>query len=148
MRTGADLLLTLLMGGWLYGLTAGRVLKFAGVGAKAGGCPGAGAVERSEVVLALDGFDLTDAVITADALHTQHDHAIHLHERRAHYLAVVKRNHPGLHERVRRLPWRDIRLDHIERTRAHHRDEIRRLKTAAFAHIDCPHARQALQVVR
>lgn len=96
----------------------------------------------------LDGIDLTGAVITADALHTQHDHAAYLHQREAHYLAVVKRNHPGLHERVRRLPWRDIRLDHIERTRAHHRDEIRRLKTAAFAHLDHPHARQALQVVR
>lgn len=96
----------------------------------------------------LDGIDLTGAVITADALHTQHDHATYLHERGAHYLAVVKRNHPGLHERVRGLPWRDIRLDHIEHTRAHHRDEIRRLKTAAFAHIDYPHARQALQVVR
>ncbi|ODA69189.1 Transposase DDE domain protein [Streptomyces sp. AVP053U2] len=96
----------------------------------------------------LAGIDLTDAVITADALHTQHDHAVYLHERGAHYLAVVKRNHPGLHEQVRRLPWRDIRLDHIERTRAHHREEIRRLKTAAFAHLDHPHARQALQVVR
>nr|WP_234307775.1 ISAs1 family transposase [Streptomyces sp. NBRC 110035] len=96
----------------------------------------------------LDGIDLTGAVITADALHTQHDHAAYLHERGAHYLAVVKRNHPGLHERIRGLPWRDIRLDHVERARAHHRDEIRRLKTAAFAHIDHPHARQALQVVR
>ncbi|MDQ0809342.1 putative transposase YbfD/YdcC [Streptomyces sp. B3I7] len=96
----------------------------------------------------LDGIDLTDAVITADALHTQHDHASYLHERGAHYLAVIKRNHPGLHERIRRLPWRDIPLDHVDRTRAHHRDEIRRLKTAAFAHIDYPHARQALQVVR
>ncbi|WP_438272180.1 ISAs1 family transposase [Streptomyces antibioticus] len=96
----------------------------------------------------LDDIDLTDALITADALHTQHDHTSYLHERRAHYLAVIKRNHPGLHDRVCRLPWRDIRLDHVERTRAHQRDEIRRLKTAAFAHIDYPHARQALQVVR
>ncbi|MFJ9112598.1 ISAs1 family transposase [Streptomyces sp. NPDC102283] len=96
----------------------------------------------------LDCIDLTGAVITADALHTQHDHAAYLHERGAHYPAVVKRNHPGLHERLRRLPWREIRLDHVERTRAHHRDELRRLKTVAFAHIDYPHARQALQVVR
>ncbi|WLQ37981.1 ISAs1 family transposase [Streptomyces castrisilvae] len=66
----------------------------------------------------LDGIDPTDALITADVLHTQHDHAAYLHERGAHCLAVVKRNHPGLHERIRRLPWR----------------EIRRLKTAAFAH--------------
>ncbi|MCX2928397.1 ISAs1 family transposase [Streptomyces sp. NEAU-W12] len=63
----------------------------------------------------LDGIDLAGAVVTADALHTQHDHACYLHERGAHYLAVVKRNHPGLHEKVRRLPWRDIRLDHYER---------------------------------
>ncbi|MCX2928564.1 ISAs1 family transposase [Streptomyces sp. NEAU-W12] len=96
----------------------------------------------------LDGIDLTDAVITADALHTQHDHAAYLHKRGAHYLAVIKRNHPGLHEKVRRLPWRDVRLDHYERVRGHHRDEVRRLKTAAFAPLDYPHARQALQVVR
>ncbi|MFI6663265.1 ISAs1 family transposase [Streptomyces sp. NPDC050523] len=96
----------------------------------------------------LDSIDLAGAVITADALHTQHDHATYLHKRRAHYLAVVKRNHPALHESVRRLPWRDVRLDHYERGRAHHRDEIRRLKTATFAHLDYPHARQALQVVR
>lgn len=32
--------------------------------------------------------------------------------------------------------------------RGHHRDEIRRLKTAAVAHLDYPHARQALQLVR
>lgn len=31
----------------------------------------------------LDGIDLTDAVITADALHTQHHHAAYLHERPA-----------------------------------------------------------------
>ncbi|MEZ3183265.1 ISAs1 family transposase [Streptomyces pimonensis] len=96
----------------------------------------------------LDGIDLTGAVIIADALHTQHDHATYLHKRGAHYLAVIKRNHPGLHEKVRRLPWRDIRLDHYERGRGHHRDEIRRLKTASFAHLDHPHARQVLQVVR
>ncbi|WTX76373.1 hypothetical protein OG788_02375 [Streptomyces sp. NBC_00647] len=53
-----------------------------------------------------------------------------------------------MHERVRGLPWRDMRLDHYERGRAHHRDEIRRLRTVAFAHLDHPHACQALQVVR
>ncbi|MFD4760317.1 hypothetical protein ACFWOJ_15950 [Streptomyces sp. NPDC058439] len=38
-------------------------------------------------------------------------------------------------------------LDHYDRARAHHRHEIRRLKTAAFAHLDCPDAKQALQLV-
>ncbi|MFF0228557.1 transposase [Streptomyces sp. NPDC004629] len=80
----------------------------------------------------LDPLDLTGAMLTADALHTQHDHGAYLRRRGAHYLVIVKENHPGLYDRVRRLPWRDIGLDHYDRSRAHHRDEIRRLKTAAF----------------
>ncbi|MEU0672054.1 ISAs1 family transposase [Streptomyces sp. NPDC006172] len=96
----------------------------------------------------LDSVDLTGTVITADALHTQHAHGTYLRERGAHYIAQVKANHPGLFDRIRRLPWREITLDHHDRTRAHHRLEIRRLKTAAFAHLDYPDARQALQVVR
>ncbi|GHE14700.1 ISAs1 family transposase [Streptomyces alanosinicus] len=96
----------------------------------------------------LDTLDLTHTVITADALDTQHAHGTYLRERGAHYIAHVKANHPGLFDRVRRLPWREITLDHYERTRAHHRQEIRRLKTAAFDHIDYPDAKQALQVVR
>ncbi|GAA2123810.1 ISAs1 family transposase [Streptomyces synnematoformans] len=63
----------------------------------------------------LEGIDLEGSVITADALHAEHDHASYLHERGAHYPAVVKRNHPTLHERTCRLTWRDIRLDHFDR---------------------------------
>ncbi|MFE2644235.1 ISAs1 family transposase [Streptomyces nigra] len=87
-------------------------------------------------------------MITADALHTQHGHGTYLLSRGAHYIAVVKKNRPGLFGRVCALLWREITLDHYERTRAHHRDEIRRLKAAAFAHLDYPDARQAHQVVR
>lgn len=97
----------------------------------------------------LDTLDLTHTVITADALDTQHAHGTYLRERGAHYIAHVKANHPGRPlDRVRRLPWREMTLVHYERTRAHHRQEIRRLKTAAFDHIDYPDAKQALQVVR
>jgi predicted transposase YbfD/YdcC len=97
----------------------------------------------------LDGIDdLDGVVITADALHTQHAHGAYLRERGAHYLANVKKNHVKLHDRVRRLPWRDMPLEHYERTHAHHRIEIRRLKAAAFDHLDYPDARQALQIVR
>ncbi|MEE4496413.1 hypothetical protein [Streptomyces sp. BE230] len=35
-----------------------------------------------------------------------------------------------------------------DRTRAHHRIEIRRLKAAAFDHLDHPDVKQALQIVR
>ncbi|AJP04923.1 transposase [Streptomyces cyaneogriseus subsp. noncyanogenus] len=95
----------------------------------------------------LDTIDLTDTVVTADALHTQHAHGAYLRERGAHYIAQVKANHPGLFDRVRHLPWREITLDHHDRPRAHHRLKIRRLKTAAFACLDYPDTRQALQVV-
>ncbi|MEU3464447.1 ISAs1 family transposase [Streptomyces sp. NPDC006733] len=44
----------------------------------------------------LDTLDLNYTVITADALHTQHDRGRYLRRHGAHYLAVVKANHPGL----------------------------------------------------
>ena len=40
----------------------------------------------------LDRVDITDAIITADALHAQRSHAKYLHRRGAHYLLIVKRN--------------------------------------------------------
>ncbi|WP_256984910.1 ISAs1 family transposase [Streptomyces sp. 2R] len=96
----------------------------------------------------LDTIDLESTVLTGDALRTQHGHGAYLIERGAHYPAIVKKNHPGLYAQVRKLPWAEIPLDHHTRERAHHRDEIRRLKVAAFRRIDYPGARQAIQVVR
>jgi DDE_Tnp_1-associated/Transposase DDE domain len=43
----------------------------------------------------LDRIQITDAVITADALHAQHAHAGYLHRRGAHFLLPVKRNQPA-----------------------------------------------------
>ncbi|WP_405868191.1 ISAs1 family transposase [Streptomyces sp. NBC_01515] len=54
----------------------------------------------------LDSVDLTDTVITADALHTQHAHGAYLRERGAHYIAQVKANHP--------LHRGELRLDALE----------------------------------
>jgi predicted transposase YbfD/YdcC len=96
----------------------------------------------------LDSIELAGTVITGDALHTQHAQGRYLRERGAHYPALVKKNHPGLYAQVRKLPWADIPLDHRTRDRAHHRDEIRRLKVAAFRHLDYPGACQAVQIVR
>ena len=47
----------------------------------------------------LDTIDLESTVLTGDALHTQHGHGAYLIERGAHYLAVVKKNHPGRRRR-------------------------------------------------
>ncbi|MFJ2671381.1 ISAs1 family transposase [Streptomyces sp. NPDC087525] len=94
----------------------------------------------------LSGMDPRNAVVTADALHTQHGDGAHLTGCGAHDVVVVKNNHPGLDAQFRKLPWRDIPLGQ----RTHDRDEIRRLKVAAFSHLDHAGAgaRQAIQVVR
>ena len=45
--------------------------------------------EIAALPVVLDGLDITDAVITADALHVQRSHAEYLHQRGAHYLLPV-----------------------------------------------------------
>ncbi len=98
----------------------------------------------------LAGLDLTDTVVTFDALHSQTGHARFLvEEKKAHYIAVIKGNQPLLHQRLKRLPWREVPL--LDKTRAtqHGRDEIRRVKTCTVTRgLGFPHAAQAVQIVR
>jgi predicted transposase YbfD/YdcC len=97
----------------------------------------------------LDRMDITGAVITADALHAQRDHATYLAGRRAHYLLIVKRNQPGLHTQLACLPWRDVPVAYQARERGHGRTERRTLKvTAVAAGLAFPHAAQAIQITR
>ena len=96
----------------------------------------------------LDRLDLTDVVVTADALHTQRAHAEYLVGRRAHYLLVVKANQPTLHTQLAGLAWRDIPVMDHTRDHAHGRIELRTLKVAAVAGLGFPHAAQAIQVNR
>jgi hypothetical protein len=89
-------------------------------------------------------------VITADALHTQREHAEFLvTSKRAHYILVVKKNQPGLYAQVKNLPWRNIPAGDQQRDRGHGRDERRTLKAAALAAGLCfPRAAQAIRVTR
>ena len=94
-------------------------------------------------------LDLTGTVVTFDALHSQTDHARFLvDDKNAHYIALIKGNHPTLHTMLKTLPWRDVPLLGKTRDSAHGRDEIRRIKTATVARLPFPHASQALQIVR
>lgn len=65
-------------------------------------------------------FDLTGVVVTADALHTHRDHARWLVENKAHYVLVVKRNQPSLHDALRRLPWKQVTARDCQREAGHH----------------------------
>jgi predicted transposase YbfD/YdcC len=98
----------------------------------------------------LAGLDLTGRTITFDALHSQLDHARYLVETKdAHYMALIKDNHPKLARFLRELPWAEIPLGTRSRDRGHGRDEIRRLKAATVpGRLAFPHAVQALQIVR
>jgi len=58
----------------------------------------------------LTGIDLTGVVITADALHTQRDHADELRERGAHSVLTVKWNLPRLRRQLAELPWREVEI--------------------------------------
>jgi predicted transposase YbfD/YdcC len=92
----------------------------------------------------LDGVDLTGAVVTADALHTQHAHADWLvGVKHAAYLLLVKANQPSLHHQLATLPWSAIPVADHTRDRGHHRVELRRLQVTTVAGLDFPHATQA-----
>jgi predicted transposase YbfD/YdcC len=95
-------------------------------------------------------LDLTGAVITADALHTQREHANFLvTEKDAHYILVVKKNQPSLYSQLKDLPWRKIPIMHAENDHGHGRDERRTIKIVTLAEgLLFPHAAQAICITR
>jgi predicted transposase YbfD/YdcC len=97
----------------------------------------------------LDGVDLTATVVTADALHTQREHADWLvAHKHAAYLLIVKANQPSLRHQLAALPWREVPVADHTRDRGHHRMEIRRLQVTTVAGLDFPHATQAIRIIR
>jgi predicted transposase YbfD/YdcC len=97
----------------------------------------------------LNGLDLADTVVTADALHTQREHADWLVAyKHAAYLLLVKANQPTLHQQLTALPWREIPAQDHTRDRGHGRIETRRLQVTTVAGLDFPHANQALRITR
>ncbi|MFB7740003.1 ISAs1 family transposase [Streptomyces sp. NPDC056112] len=92
--------------------------------------------------------NLAGTVVTSDAMHTQHDHAICLLNRQAHYSVIVKRNTKKLCRQLKSLPWKQIPLQDRTRATGHGRHEIRRLKVCTVSNLLFPGARQAVQIVR
>ena len=88
-------------------------------------------------------------MVTFDALHTVRANLDWLaREKKAHYIAVVKRNQPLLHAQVKALPWRQVPAGSITRDTGHGRTETRTLKTAHVSGLDFPGARQAIKITR
>jgi predicted transposase YbfD/YdcC len=95
-------------------------------------------------------LDLAGAVVTADAMHAQREHAQFLvTQKHAHYILTVKNNQPSLHAQLKALPWRQVPAGSGAREKGHGRAEWRTLKvTAVAAGIAFPHAAQAIQIRR
>jgi predicted transposase YbfD/YdcC len=96
-----------------------------------------------------DPADLAGAVVTFDALHTVRANLDWLvSEKKAQYIAVVKRNQPLLHAQVTALPWRQVPAGSTTREKRHGRAETRTIKAAHVSGLDFPHARQAIKITR
>jgi predicted transposase YbfD/YdcC len=105
--------------------------------------------ETSHFTALLEPLDLAGAVVTSDALHTVRANLNWLAEdKKAHYIAVVKKNQPLLHARIKALPWRQVPGGSIAREVGHGRIETRTLKAAHVSRLDFPHARQAIKITR
>jgi predicted transposase YbfD/YdcC len=105
--------------------------------------------ETSHFTELLEPVDLDGAVVTFDALHTVRANLNWLVEdKKAHYIAVVKRNQPLLHARIKALPWRQVPAGDPARETGHGRIETRTLKAAHVSHLDFPGSRQAIKIIR
>ena len=105
--------------------------------------------ETSHFAELLEPLDLAGAVVTADARHTVRANLNWLvTDKKAHYIAVVKRNQPLLHAQVRALPWRQVSPGGCARERGHGRAETRTMKAAHVSGLGFPHARQAIKITQ
>lgn len=97
----------------------------------------------------LDSIELTGAIVTVDALHTQRGHVTYLGGPGAHWLLTVKGNQLTLLRQLRALPWADVPVADHTSDKGHGRIQTRTVKvTAVAAGLGFPHPRLALQVQR
>ena len=96
----------------------------------------------------LAGFDLTDVVVSVDAMHTQTDTAAAIIAGGGDYVFSVKANQPTLYAACKHLPWRDVPA-HSAVQKGHGRRVRRTIKVlAAPAWITFTGAAQIAQIRR
>ena len=96
----------------------------------------------------LELFDLTDVVVTVDAMHTQTETAKQITAAGGDYVFTVKGNQPTLFETCKQLPWKDV-PSHTVTTRGHGRKVTRTIKVVtAPAWIEFAGATQIAQLRR
>jgi predicted transposase YbfD/YdcC len=98
----------------------------------------------------LEGLDIEGALVTADAMHTQRDHACFLVEdKHADYLLFVKENQPTLHDAIAGLDEGLWSKPYTEVCKGHGRIETRTIQVApALGLHDFPHMEQVVRIFR
>ncbi len=120
--------------------TSGTVLGQVAVAAKSNEIPAVRAL--------LACFDLTGAVVTVDAMHTQVETAHAITSAGGDYVFTVKKNQPTLHRSCANLPWTDVPAHRVTTT-GHGRRVTRTIKVVtAPAWVDFTAAAQVAQVRR
>jgi predicted transposase YbfD/YdcC len=95
--------------------------------------------------------DLKDAVITADQMHTQREHARQIAARDAYFVFTIGENQPGLFAAADALCWKSVAVEDWTADRGHGRIDVRTIKTMpATGRIAAlfPHVRQMFLVER
>lgn len=99
----------------------------------------------------LEALDIQGALVTADAMHTQREHArFVVEDKAAHYLFQVKDNQPKLLAAIKAIPEQNFSAWHDDKVKGHGRIERRwvRVADATKCGIDFPHAAQVIVVDR
>ena len=93
-------------------------------------------------------FDLTDVVVTVDAMHTQTDTAQQITTAGGDYVFTVKANQPKLFRACKNLPWKDV-PHHTTTSHGHGRRTTRTIKvTTAPVWVEFTGATQIAQLRR
>ncbi|AWW43583.1 MULTISPECIES: hypothetical protein [Streptomyces] len=73
-----------------------------------------------------------------------------MEEKKAHFVLVVKRNQPTLHDALRSLPWKQVTARRYERESGHGRRETGSVRTLTVTDLglDFPHVAQAAKIHR
>lgn len=94
-------------------------------------------------------FDITDAVVTVDALHTRVSTASMIVARGGHYLMCVKKNQPSLYSALKVVHWKQVPALESSATTARGRRVTRTVKACQVpGGFGVPHSKQVAQVRR
>jgi len=108
--------------------------------------------KTNEVPLAtevLDQIDLTNTIVTADALHTVKATATHICERGGQFVLPVKENRQALFDALNALPWTDVPVAHRSIDKGHGRITTRTIQVLpAPPDLPFPHVNQVFLLER